>query len=39
MPTSALGLLCRAAGNAALGFPAGANALFGAGAGSWEAAP
>jgi len=33
-----LGLFCRAAGNAALGFLAGADVLFGAGAGSWEAA-
>src|SRR5437764_7303563 len=33
-----LGLFCRAAGNAALSFPAGTNALFGAGAGSWGAA-
>jgi hypothetical protein len=33
-----LGLFCRVAGNAALSFPAGTNALFGAGAGSWQAA-
>jgi hypothetical protein len=33
-----LGLFCRAAGNAALSFPAGTNALLGAGAGWWEAA-
>jgi hypothetical protein len=33
-----LRLFCRAAGNAALGFLAGADVLFGAGAGSWEAA-
>jgi hypothetical protein len=33
-----LGLFCRVAGNAALSFPAGTNALLGAGAGSWEAA-
>jgi hypothetical protein len=37
MPMSALGLFCRAAGNAALGVRAGADALFGAGAGSREA--
>jgi hypothetical protein len=33
-----LGFFCRVAGNAALSFPAGTNALFGAGAGSWQAA-
>jgi hypothetical protein len=38
MPISALGLLCRGAGNAALSSRAGAYALAGAGAGPWEAA-